>query len=104
DIYTLSLHDALPIWHATLARQVPAAAPVAEVGEGDDALAADAQHFLHQQVGVVNGLQRLGHDHHVEAVAGEVAQAQVQVLLDDVDAFLDAGGDVVRVDFQAVAA
>src|SRR3546814_7789764 len=52
----------------------------------------------------MHGLQRLGHHHHVEAVAGEVAQAQVEVLLDDVDARVDAGGDVVRVDFQAVAA
>jgi hypothetical protein len=34
----------------------------------------------------VHGLQGLGHDHDVEAVAGEVAQALVQVLLDDVDA------------------
>src|SRR5690606_9631727 len=92
-----SVGEELGYRHAALARQVPAAAPVAEIGEGDDALAADAQHFLHQLVRVVHGLQRLGHHHHVEAVAGEVAQAQVEVLLDDIDALVDAGGDVVRV-------
>jgi len=46
----------------------------------------------------VHRLQRLGHHHHVEAVAGEVAKAEVEVLFDDVDALVDAGGDVVRVD------
>jgi len=51
----------------------------------------------------VHGLQGLGHDHHVEAVAGEIAEALVQVLFDDVDAVLQAAGDVVRVDLQAVA-
>src|SRR5690606_9682665 len=89
--------------HAAFCRQVPAAAPVAEVGEGDDAGLADAQHLGQYLVRVVQRLQRLGHDHHVEAVAGEVAQTQVEVLFDDVDAALDAQGDLVRVDFQAVA-
>ena len=51
----------------------------------------------------MQGLQRLGHDHHVEAVAGEVAQTFVEVLLNDVDALAHALGDVVRIDFQAVA-
>src|SRR3989338_4092305 len=72
--------------HLAFARQVPAAAPVAEVGEGDDALAADAKHFFQQLVRVLHGLQCLGHNHDVEAVAGEVAEAFVQVLFDDVDA------------------
>ena len=49
-------------------------------------------------------MQCLGHDNHVEAITGEVAEALVEVLLDDVDTFLDAGGNVVRVDFQAIAA
>ncbi|MNF65478.1 hypothetical protein D3C84_472420 [compost metagenome] len=89
--------------HAALARQVPAAPPVAEVGEGDDALATDAQHFLEDPVRVVHRLQRLGHDHDIETVAGKVAQALVQVLFDDVDALGHALGDVVRVVFQAVA-
>ncbi|MCY1466087.1 hypothetical protein D9M71_843220 [compost metagenome] len=52
----------------------------------------------------MHGLQRLGHHHHVEAVAGEIAQALVQVLLDHVHAVVDAVGDVFRVDLQAVAA
>ncbi len=89
--------------HAAFGRQVPAAAPVAEVGEGDDALTAHSQHFVEDAVGVFHGLQGLGHDHHVEAVAGEVAQAFVQVLFDDVDALGQAGGDIVGVDFQAIA-
>ncbi|MNG11706.1 hypothetical protein D3C84_952630 [compost metagenome] len=75
-----------------------------EVGEGDDAALADAQHLRQHLVREVQGLQRLGHHHHVEAVAGEVAQALVEVLLDDVDALGDALGDVVRVDLQAIAA
>ena len=52
-----------------------------------------------QSVGVLHGLQGLGHHHHVKAVAGEVTQALVEVLLDHVDAFVQAFGDVVRVDF-----
>ena len=75
-----------------------------KLGEGDDALAADAEHFFQQLVRVLHGLQGLGHNHDVEAVAGEVAEAFVQVLLDDVDALEQALGDVVGVDFQAVAA
>ncbi|MCY1460576.1 hypothetical protein D9M71_781470 [compost metagenome] len=76
---------------------------MAEVGEGDDAFAADPQHFLEDAIGVVHRLQRLGHHHHVEAVAGEVAQALVQVLLDHVHATVEAVGDVLGVDFQAIA-
>ncbi|MNT09244.1 hypothetical protein D3C72_1440200 [compost metagenome] len=50
----------------------------------------------------MHGLQCLGHDHDVETVAGEVAQALVQVLFDDVDALGHALGDVVGVVFQAI--
>src|SRR5690606_27656256 len=46
--------------HPPTAGQVPAAAPVAKVGEGDDALAADPQHFLEDPVRVLDRLQRLG--------------------------------------------
>ncbi|MDT4873113.1 hypothetical protein FQZ97_1083400 [compost metagenome] len=77
---------------------------MAEVGEGDDAGLADAQHLRQYPVGEVQGLQRLGHHHHIEAVAGKVAQALVEVLFDHVDALADALGDVLRVDLQAVAA
>src|SRR5690349_1263613 len=58
----------LGYWHPAFARQVPAATPVTEVGEGDDALATDAQHFVEDLVRVVHRLQRLGHDHDVETV------------------------------------
>lgn len=74
-----------------------------EVGKGDDALATDPEHLLEDAIGVLHGLQRLGHDHHVEAVAGEVGQAAVEILLDDVDVLEQAFGDLVRVDLQAVA-
>ena len=48
-------------------------------------------------------MQRLGHDHHVEARVFEVPEAFVQVLLDDVDAFAQAYADVVGIHVQAVA-
>ena len=77
--------------------------PIGEVGEGDDAGTAHTQHFLQNLVRIMHHLQSLGHDHHIKAVAGKVAQPQVQVLLDDIDALLDAGVDLVRTDLQAIA-
>ena len=85
-------------------RQLRARAPVAEVGEGHDAGAADAQHLAQQPVRRVHHLQRLAHHHIVEAALVEVGQAFVEVALNDIDAAVHAGGDVVQIQLQAVAA
>jgi hypothetical protein len=53
---------------------------------------------------VLHGLQRAGHHDVVETAVAEVLQAVVDVGLDDVDAGGEAFGDVVRIDFEAVAA
>ncbi len=46
-------------------------APVAEVREGDDRLAADAQHLLHERLLAVDRLQRLRQDHAGEGPVGQ---------------------------------
>src|SRR5690606_28356322 len=81
-----SVRHELGYRHATLGPQVQPAAPVAEVGEGEDGLAADAQHVFDDAIRIVHRLQRLGHDHGIETLVFEVVQAVVEVLVDDVDA------------------
>src|SRR5690554_2888175 len=98
-----SVRHELGYRHATLGPQVQAAAPMTEVGEGEDCLAADAQQVLEDAVWEVHSLQGLGHDHGIEAVDLEIGQILIEVFLDHIHALADAGIDVVRVDFQDVA-
>ena len=54
-------------------------------------------------VGAFDALQRVGHHDEIEAVAGEIRQTLIEVLLDDVDAGRDATGDHLRIDLEAVS-
>ena len=78
--------------------------PVAEVGERDDRLAADAQHFDDDLLGVAHRLQRLRQDHAVERRVVEAGEPLLQVALQDVDAVAHAGEHAHVVDLDAVAA
>ncbi len=53
--------------HASAEAQLHADLPVAEIGEGDDGVPADAQHLLQHQPWAARRLQRLRQDHVVEA-------------------------------------
>ena len=89
-------------WHAPLQAQVGADPPVTEVGEGNDRLATHAQHFVEDLIRAQYCLQSLGHYHVIEAVILEIAQPFVQILLQHVDAFFEAGRQVVLVDLQTI--
>src|SRR5439155_4921992 len=80
-----------------------ARAPVAEVREADDHLAADAQHLAHQELGAMDGLQRLGEHDAVERVVGEERQAALQIDLQHVYIVGYAVEHALVVDLDAVA-
>src|SRR5690606_21216006 len=67
------------------------------------ALPADAQHLGDGSIRASQCLQRVGHQHRIEALVRKVGQAEIEVGLDDVDAASDALGDLLRIDFDAVA-
>ena len=89
--------------HAPFQAQVGADFPVAEVGESDNRFATDADHFVEYLVRAQHRLQGLGHHHVIKAVILEIAQPAVQILLQHIHALFKTGGQVVLVDFQAIA-
>src|SRR5450759_390477 len=78
-------------------------APVAKVGESDDDLAADAQHFADYALAAPHRLQRLRQDHVIERAVGESRQPAFEVALDNVDAVPHARENTLVVDLDAVA-
>ena len=75
--------------------------PVADVGEADDPLPADAEDLLEHALHVHHRLQRLREDDEVELPVGEGRQPVVQVGLHDVQPAADAGQDRLLVQLDA---
>ncbi len=90
--------------HFPSERNLQPQVPAAEIGEGDDRLAPDAQHVEDDLLGAAHRLQGLRQDHAVERSGVESREAALEVALDDVDAILHAGEHVGVVDVDAVAA
>src|SRR3954463_12136754 len=84
-------------------RHLQARVPMAEIRKADDYLRTHPQHFLHQELGAMDGLQRLRKDHEVEGTVGEERKAALQVDLQHVDVVRDAIEHRGVVDFHAVA-
>ena len=85
------------------AEHVHAIAPVTEVREGNDALAADTQHFTHDIFAAAHRLQRLREDHVVERIVRERRQSAFHIALDYVNAVSGACQHAVVVDLHAIA-
>ena len=81
--------------HAAGEQELRADAPVAEIGEGDDHLAADAQELLQHEARIVGRLQRLAQDDEVEGVVRVGRKIVVGVALDDRQAARDGFVDVL---------
>src|SRR6056297_2641586 len=90
--------------HTSTQGQSPTKSPVGKVREGDNAFAAQPQHFIQNLVGPPNCLKCLGHQNDIKTAIIKVAQPLgVQILFDNGDATAHASGDMVRIDFQAEA-
>jgi len=77
--------------------------PVREIGEADDAAAADTRGLAQHLLGVAQVLQRVELQHDVEALVLEQREALLEVELHDVDAALRAREHVRIVDLDAIA-
>ena len=87
-------------WHASSCTEEQAAAPVAEVGKSDYALAANAQHFFQHSIRVMDSLQSVGEHYGIKALVGEVCQAFIHILFDNIQATSDSAVDIGLVDFD----
>jgi hypothetical protein len=74
-----------------------------EIREGDDRLAAHAQHLGHDIVGVAHRLQRLRQDHAVEGRVVEPRKPRLEIALQHIDAVGNAREHTSVVDLDAVA-
>src|SRR5690554_1559769 len=87
--------------HTSAKCEAPTQAPVREVGKGDYAFCPEPQHFVEHFVWPTYRLQRLCHQHNVEAVVFKVVQSlSIEILLDHRDPAIHAGGYVVGINFQ----
>src|SRR5439155_11463502 len=78
-------------------------APVAEIRERHDAVAADAQHVFEHRARPARRLQSLRQDDVIEGVVRIILQVGVGVALDDGEAFGDAFVDALARQFYAAA-
>ena len=90
-------------WHATLEKQIAAHPPVTKIRESHDCLMTHPQHFRQHQIWTMNGLQCLSHQHIIKSLVLNIAQALINILFNDIDAMLEAFGDIVLINFKAVA-
>jgi hypothetical protein len=74
--------------------------PVPKVGKRHHTRATDTHHFAQHVLGLMHGLQRLRQHHGVELLVTEHRQPLIEVLLDDVDASLDAGNHTLIIDLD----
>src|SRR5579862_2899159 len=76
--------------HVAAEEELQADVPVAEIREGDDGMAADAQHVLEHDARPARRLQRLRQDDEIERVVGIIFEVGVGVTLDHGEALDDA--------------
>ena len=73
---------------------------VGKIRKADDAGAPNAEHFVDHRFHVMHCLQRLGKHDTVKLLAGESAQALIQIGLDDVEIAAEGGENFLFIQFH----